>query len=222
MQPIGVVYRVGSPSLMKSANLKTANLSIVESNVDDTITQATSSSTSTDSVMELKDRAAPADGADSRPTGGEREAGSPAAGALIEQRVARFMRLFSELSATRLQLLDDIYTSDVIFVDPFHEIRGRDALHTYFDGLYARLAHISFEFDDVVYRNDVATITWRMAYRHPRVNGGETVLVNGASVLWFRDEQVYKHRDYFDAGELLYEHLPVIGSFIRWVKRQFG
>jgi hypothetical protein len=30
------------------------------------------------------------------------------------------------------------------------------------------------------------------------------------------------HRDYFDAGEMLYENLPVVGRVIRWIKDQAG
>jgi hypothetical protein len=33
---------------------------------------------------------------------------------------------------------------------------------------------------------------------------------------------VYLHRDYFDAGALLYEHLPVLGTLIGWLKRRLA
>ncbi|QHF41154.1 transcriptional regulator [Pseudomonas sp. S34] len=32
----------------------------------------------------------------------------------------------------------------------------------------------------------------------------------------------YRHRDYFDAGALLYEHLPVLSRAIAWLKRRLG
>ena len=35
-------------------------------------------------------------------------------------------------------------------------------------------------------------------------------------------ERVYRHRDYFDAGALLYEHLPLLGSVIAWLKRRLA
>lgn len=40
--------------------------------------------------------------------------------------------------------------------------------------------------------------------------------------LHFTDHKVYRHRDYFDAGSLIYEHLPVLGRAIAWLKRRMG
>ena len=33
---------------------------------------------------------------------------------------------------------------------------------------------------------------------------------------------LFERRDYFDAGNLLYEHLPVLGAAIRWLKRRLA
>ncbi len=35
-------------------------------------------------------------------------------------------------------------------------------------------------------------------------------------------DKVYRHRDYFDAGAMLYEHLPVLGRVVSWLKRRVG
>ena len=38
---------------------------------------------------------------------------------------------------------------------------------------------------------------------------------------WLKPKQrdrVHFHQDYFDAGALLYEHLPLMGGAIRWLK----
>jgi hypothetical protein len=59
---------------------------------------------------------------------------------------------------------------------------------------------------------------WTMSYRHPRLKQGEPILVHGCSHLLWTDNKVFQHRDFFDAGALLYEHLPVMGRMIRWLK----
>ena len=64
-------------------------------------------------------------------------------------------------------------------------------------------------------------LRWVMSYRHPRLAGGKVIRVSGCSHLLWRDK-VYRHRDYFDAGALLYEHLPVLGRVIAWLKRRMG
>ena len=47
--------------------------------------------------------------------------------------------------------------------------------------------------------------------------GGQPITLQGCSCLHWRD-RVHFHQDYFDAGALLYEHLPVMGTAIRWLK----
>ena len=45
--------------------------------------------------------------------------------------------------------------------------------------------------------------------------------VRGASHLKFAaDGRINFHRDYWDAAEELYEKLPLVGSLMRWLKRQ--
>ncbi|MNN86760.1 hypothetical protein D3C81_2042130 [compost metagenome] len=63
-------------------------------------------------------------------------------------------------------------------------------------------------------------LRWTLSYRHPRLAGGRPIRVTGCSHLLWSDGRVYRHRDYFDAGALLYEHLPVFGALIAWLKRR--
>lgn len=60
-----------------------------------------------------------------------------------------------------------------------------------------------------------------MHFRHPRLRGGAPISVDGCShLLWW--DKVYQHRDYFDAGAMLYEHLPLMGGVIAWLKRRLA
>ena len=60
-----------------------------------------------------------------------------------------------------------------------------------------------------------------LGYRHPRLARGAPIRVEGCSYLQWRDK-VHLHRDYFDAGALLYEHLPLLGGTIGWLKRRLA
>lgn len=62
-----------------------------------------------------------------------------------------------------------------------------------------------------------------MSYRHPRLNGGELISLEGCSLLrWNGAGKVVRHRDYFDAGALLYQHVPLLGAAIRWLQRRLA
>ena len=60
-------------------------------------------------------------------------------------------------------------------------------------------------------------LRWTLQCCHPRLAGGQPITLQGCSCLHWRD-RVHFHQDYFDAGALLYEHLPVMGTAIRWLK----
>ncbi len=134
-----------------------------------------------------------------------------------------FLETYKRLNARNLDLLDTIYSDHVRFVDPAHEIVGLDRLREYFAGLYANLTSIEFKFLHEMRLGDEGYVQWRMAFSHRRLEGGRPVKVEGASYLQFDViGKVSFHRDYFDLGAMLYEHLPVIGTVVVALKRRLG
>ncbi|MFA5679246.1 MAG: nuclear transport factor 2 family protein [Pseudomonas sp.] len=134
----------------------------------------------------------------------------------------RFARDFTALNADNLELLSGLYSPDVNFRDPFHEISGLASLQRYFSELYANTSDIGFTFygyDQL--REGAGYLRWTLHYRHPRLADGRPIRVEGCSYLEWH-ERVYLHQDYFDAGALLYEQLPVMGRVIGWLKRRLA
>ncbi|WP_341522704.1 nuclear transport factor 2 family protein [Pseudomonas sp. G.S.17] len=130
----------------------------------------------------------------------------------------RFARDFAALDKTSLHRLGTLYSDDAVFTDPLHKIRGLANMQDYFAQLYANVTQLHFDFYAF---DEVATgsgyLRWTMSYAHPRLANGRLIRVDGCSHLLWRDK-VYQHRDYFDAGALLYEHLPIMGRGISWLK----
>lgn len=135
--------------------------------------------------------------------------------------VARFVALYQRLDYDSLSQLSSVYDGDIEFVDPLHRVRGLAQLTRYFSGLYKNLQHSSVEITDVLQGANEAALYWRMTLIHPRLNGGNAVVVEGHSQLKFSN-RIHYHRDYFDAGQMLYEQLPLLGPVIKAVKRRAG
>ncbi|MDR6712512.1 hypothetical protein J2W83_002113 [Pseudomonas hunanensis] len=130
----------------------------------------------------------------------------------------QFAERFASLDAASLDTLEKLYSEDVSFRDPLHQIQGLPALQAYFAQLYANAHDIQYAFtgaDEV--RPGEGYLRWTLHFRHPRMARGQPITVQGCSHLQWR-ERVYCHQDYFDAGALLYEHMPIMGSAIRWLK----
>ena len=133
--------------------------------------------------------------------------------------VQRFIDLYQRLSADNLDGLGEIYHPDIHFCDPLHQIHGLDALRCYFAAMYGGVVHIEFAIQRQVVADTQACIEWVMRYRHQKLERGEIIEVNGMSWLVFgEDQKIISHRDYFDAGQMLYEHITLLGGAIRYLK----
>ena len=134
-----------------------------------------------------------------------------------------FLEVFNALSSDNLHRLEEIYTSDIRFVDPAHEINGIDNLRNYFAKLYANVTSVNFDFHDEASIGHCGYVQWDMHFSHPRLKGGRAITVPGASYLRFSDSgKVSYHRDYFDLGSMLYQHLPILGRVVRSINRRLG
>lgn len=114
--------------------------------------------------------------------------------------------------------MDELYSSDVIFRDPVHQIQGIAPLHDYMDDMYRKLTECRFEYLDQLVCEHSAYIKWNMHFRHESL-GNKLITVRGVSQIQY-DEKVIFHEDVYDMGELIYEHVPVIGGVTRWLKRR--
>lgn len=130
-------------------------------------------------------------------------------------------RQYANMLRIDLAKLDDIYSSDVVFRDPVHSLRGLPALQDYLAATIAHVAECRFEFLDQLCSADSAYLKWNMHFRHPRLAGGELLTVRGMSQLQFND-RVFFHEDSYDIGGMLYEHVPLIGGVNRWLKARMA
>ncbi|TKB50594.1 nuclear transport factor 2 family protein [Ferrimonas sediminicola] len=129
----------------------------------------------------------------------------------------RFVALYQQLDHGQLHRLGEVYHPQISFIDPLHRVEGLPALTHYFDGLYRRLKQCRVQIHDQLVQGDQAALYWTMEFNHPSLNHGDTVRLEGHSHLKF-GALIHYHRDYFDAGQMLYEQLPLLGSVIRRVK----
>jgi hypothetical protein len=131
-----------------------------------------------------------------------------------------FQEVFAVLDPSRPFPVERLYDADVRFEDPFHRIEGREALGRYFDRLSRNVLRCTFDFHTVLLGERDVMMTWTM-HLTPRGRLARPLDLSGASHLVV-GERCCSHRDYFDAGELIYERVPVLGAVIRGIKRHVG
>lgn len=135
--------------------------------------------------------------------------------------LARVATLFEQLSPARLVQLDSVYASDARFKDPFNDVQGVGAIARIFLHMYASLDAPRFKVVDRLMQGDQAFLTWEFHFRFLRWDTRTPQVIRGATHLRFDPKGlVVLHRDYWDAAEELYEKLPAVGAFMRWMRRR--
>lgn len=135
--------------------------------------------------------------------------------------VEQFKQFYTDLTAVPLENIDQLYDPNVIFIDPVHEIQGVANLHAYFSHLCGNLQQCKFEFLDELVGDDSAYIKWNMHFRHDRLNGNKPVTVRGMSHIQFNGKVSY-HEDSYDLGQMIYQHLPLLGSAVGFVNKRLA
>ena len=151
------------------------------------------------------------------------EAVVPGDTAQTDANDANFAAINGFLNNTTAANLKDkvaaFYAKDVRFEDPFGALDGREALLAYYAKLFEGITNVSFEIKEEFVSGDETVALWTMTLAHGGLAGGEPIVIDGVSQFRFAGTQVVYHRNYFDAGALVYEHVTFVGALVRWVKR---
>lgn len=134
--------------------------------------------------------------------------------------VQRIKSYFENLSPADLQRMEDIYTADARFKDPFNQVQGVAAIQRIFEHMFVSLDEPRFAIRDMVIQGRQCFMSWDFSFRMKRFDKQLQVIRGGSHLKLAADGRICDHRDYWDAAEELYEKLPVLGALMRWLKRR--
>jgi hypothetical protein len=134
--------------------------------------------------------------------------------------ITRFVDFFESLQPASVARLGEVYTRDVYFKDPFNEVHTLAQVQQIFSHMYTALDRPRFVVTGQVGEGSECFLTWNFEF-YFRKQPARLQTVRGTSHLKFNEAGlVTYHRDYWDAAEELYEKLPLLGTFMRWLKRR--
>lgn len=136
----------------------------------------------------------------------------------------RFRQLYADLAKISINDLSLVYHQDIEFVDPVTTHRGIGAVKGYFANLLESVDSCQFDIHSLLYTEKCGpggythVVEWTMLLQLK--NKPNTISVDGVSMLKVRDDKIHYHRDYYDLGEMVYEHVPVLRSVIGFIKKK--
>lgn len=139
--------------------------------------------------------------------------------------IDRFANFYQTLAIADTAQLEQIYANDITLIDPVGTHHGLAQLTAYFENLLVNAKHCEFAIHHIaaheqqdLLTHQSFTVTWTMSFATPRLNAGETIHVDGITLLKVRDDAIFFHQDYYDLGQMVYEHVPILKFIIKKIK----
>ena len=143
-----------------------------------------------------------------------------AAARCANPRVARIVDWFEQLAPADLERLGELYAADARFKDPFNDVQGVAAIQRVFAHMFTALREPRFKVHEVIVQGDRCFLIWDFLFRFKRFGSAPQTVRGGSHLVLDAQGRIALHRDYWDVAEELYEKLPVLGAFMRWLKRR--
>lgn len=114
----------------------------------------------------------------------------------------------------------ELYAKEAYFKDGYKEVKGVEAIETYFIATTKAIVSCTFDITDVSIHEGNYYFRWVMNLTIKRDKDNPIELIGMSHVRFGPDGKIIFHTDYWDTS-VIFERAPVIGSIIRWAKEQF-
>ncbi len=135
-------------------------------------------------------------------------------------RALNYASFFENINSnTPLTEYEKVFDTNAKFKDPFHEVVGLDKIFTIFADMYVKLDNPKFIVTEIVEQNHIVYIRWDFQFSFKNSTTKETF--EGVSRVEFNEkDKVISHIDYWDSASNVYEKIPIVSSFIKFIKQK--
>lgn len=113
-----------------------------------------------------------------------------------------------------------LYAKEAFFKDGYKEVKGVDAIETYFIATTKAIVSCTFDITEVSIHEGNYYFRWVMKLTIKRDKDNPIEQIGMSHVRFGPDGKIIFHTDYWDTS-VVFERAPVIGAIIRWAKEQF-
>ena len=126
--------------------------------------------------------------------------------------VKKYINLFTKLTLDNIDDFDDLVSENIIFVDPFNDVKGVNAFKKIFYHMFENVKEPKFRIVDYSINNQRVFLKWKMTFfafkSLQTIEGMSELLLNDAG-------KVISHIDYWDSLSGLLIKIPFIGYFYK-------
>ena len=126
--------------------------------------------------------------------------------------VKNYINQFTSLTPESVNEFDDLVSNDIIFKDPFNDVKGVIAFKKIFYHMFENVKEPKFRIVDYSINNQRVFLKWKMTFfafkSLQTIEGMSELLLNDAG-------KVASHIDYWDSLSGLLIKIPFIGYFYK-------
>ena len=132
--------------------------------------------------------------------------------------INNYLNLFSNLNKENIKKFDDLVVKDIIFIDPFNNIKGLDNFKNIFYHMFNTVEEPKFDIVDYAQNKDHIFLKWKMTFYAFKA----LQTIEGMSDITFNKEgKVISHLDYWDSLNGIFIKLPFLGFLYKISLRMF-
>jgi hypothetical protein len=137
-----------------------------------------------------------------------------------ESIAQKIIHRFESLELNTIDHLLALYDAQAFFKDPFNEVIGKAAIQRIFTHMFDQVDQPKFIVTKHMTTDNQICLTWEFCFNFKN-SSEEQQVINGCTWLTMNCEfLITEHRDYWDPSEELYEKIPLLGGFMRFLKKR--
>ena len=132
--------------------------------------------------------------------------------------IKNYLNLFANLNKENIRNFDDLVIDDVMFSDPFNNIKGLDNFKKIFYHMFDKVEEPKFQIVDYAQNKDHIFLKWKMTFyafkASQTIEGMSDITLN-------KEGKVISHLDYWDSLNGIFIKLPFLGFLYKISLRMF-
>ncbi len=139
-----------------------------------------------------------------------------------DQTIKAFGEVFANLQNAQLvDIVNEVYADNFYFNDTFRTIRDKQTLANYLQETGKIVESIEVNINDIARSDNEVYVRWSMNMQFSVF--GKAINSNSVGITHLRfnqDGEIILHQDFWDGADAFYQHLPVIGMWLRQIRGQ--
>ena len=137
----------------------------------------------------------------------------------VQTAFHEYAKFLENLTVESVSNLSGYVSDNVLFSDPFHEVKGAPQMAQILVQMFEKVSNISFKINSSAANGNIVYFNWVL-------NGTlskKSWVIEGVTQLKFDEKmKIESHVEYWDAASQFYERFPIFGPMLRYFRHRIA